>query len=147
LIKVENARWLKFVTAHTAVAYFAKKLKGFQRKRVHLKIVLVDKMREKEKCRGMATQISKRSYRIRLDSKLKPLAFVRVIAHEMIHVNQWLTGKMEDINGNRCQVRWGKKLYNMPMKYSNHPWEKEAYRMDYKLAQSFIDFYTSGWRK
>lgn len=146
LIKIDGARWHQFVILQAAGIYFSKKLKGFQRKRVHVRVVLEKNLRKKEKCRGMAHQNSKRGYIIKLEPTLKPLAMLRCFAHEMIHVNQWLTGKMVDIH-NRGQVQWKNKVYNMPMKYSKHPWEKEAYRYDGRLAQSFIDFYTSGWRK
>ena len=147
LIKIDGARWTQFVVLQAAGLYFSKKLKGFQRKRVRVHVVLERGLKTREKCRGMAHQNSKRGYIIKLEPTLKSLAMLRCFAHEMIHVNQWLTGKMVDMNGWRSQVRWGSKVYNMPMRYSKHPWEKEAYRQDWRLAQSFIDFYTSGWRK
>ena len=146
VLKIGNARWLQFVEIQAAVGFFARKLKGFQRRKVYIQIDLIKGLLKKEHARGMAFQNSDNGYVIRLDNRLKPLAMLSCLAHEMIHVNQWLTGKMVDIN-RRNKVKWGSKVYSMPMSYSKHPWEKEAYRNDRKLAQSFVDFYTSGWRK
>ena len=146
-VRIDNARWTQFLLLRDGVLYFARKLKGFQRQKVRVRVELVKGLQQSEKCRAAAHQNSARSYHVRIDSKLKPLAMIRCLAHEMIHVNQWLTGKMEDLQ-RRYRVRWGKRIYvQNRLRYKDHPWEREAYRHDVKLAQSFIDFHTSGWRK
>lgn len=140
-VRIHNAKWAKHLLLNTAVIYFAKKLSGFARRRVRINVSLVPGLRHREHAKGMAHQNSPLSYQIRLDGGMKFLMLLRCLAHEMIHVNQWLTGKMEDIDG-RTKVRWRRRIYSMPMRYDNHPWEKEAYRHDWRLAQSFINFWT-----
>jgi hypothetical protein len=138
---------MQHLLLNAGVAYFAKKLRGFKGKRIRVKVELLRGLRRKEHCRAAAYQKSAHSYLIRMDNQLKPLAMIRCLAHEMIHINQWLTGKMEDLQ-RRYRVRWGSRIYVQDrLRYKDHPWEKEAYRYDTKLAQSFIDFWTSGWRK
>lgn len=138
IIKLNNGTWLRRALIHSAVGFFSKIL-GFKR-RLRIEISLINKLKQKEHCRGMAHQNSRNGYHIKLDAGLKPLALIRCLAHEMIHVNQWVTGKMEDIN-NRYQVRWGEKLYRSQLAYTKHPWEIEAYKYDKILANKFIAFY------
>lgn len=140
-LRITGGSWAKHVLIHAAGVYFSKKLKGFRGKRVRVSVDLAQGLKRKEHCRGMAHQNSKRGYLIKLDAGLKPLALVRCLAHEMIHVNQWLTGKMEDLN-HRYQVRWGSRFYHPgDLRYNKHPWEIEAYRYDKGLAQNFINFW------
>jgi hypothetical protein len=57
----------------------------------------------------------------------------------MIHVNQWLTGKMEDITKNRYKVRWGARYYTpAKLAYKRHPWEREAHKYEHLLYRSFV---------
>jgi hypothetical protein len=144
-VRIRNARWLQGLMLDAATVYFARKL-GF-RKRVRVTIELVKGLQKREHCRAMAHQNSRHGYYIKIDHMLKPLAMLGCLAHEMIHVRQWLTGKMEDLQ-RRYLVRWGKRIYvQNKIRYKDHPWEREAYRYDTRLAQSFVDFWTSGWRR
>ena len=62
--------------------------------------------------------------------RYSPYGIISTLAHELAHVEQYYTGRMED-DGN--YFRWNGKLYDLvdydtlPYKeYINLPWEKEA---------------------
>ena len=139
-IKIKGTKWDKKVLVWAAASYFAKKLPGFRKKKVKIKIVL--KSMTKLKCRGQASQLTSKSYRILLESGLKARALISTLAHEMIHLNQWLTGKMVDLEGARYRVKWGKRIYKSTLAYRKHPWEIEAHGKEQALAEQFRKFWT-----
>lgn len=136
-LKMKNSTWAKTLLVTHAAEFFAKKLKLPQSKRVIVDVEFVQGLRKREHCRGLARQLTAQKYLIQLERSLKPIAMIRCLAHEMIHVNQWMTGKMEDIN-HRQKVRWGSKVYASGLAYSKHPWEIEAYRWDKVLFRSLV---------
>lgn len=134
-IKTRNAKWLQRLVLHSASVYFAKRL-GITSGQILIECT--SGLRRIEKCRGVAHKRSGRNrYHIQLERSLAPLALVNCLAHEMIHVRQWHSGKMEDIDG-RQKVRWGKRMYTTWMAYEKHPWEIEAYRYAPALARGFL---------
>jgi len=141
-IKIQNTTWQRKALIHAAAVYFAKKLSGFRKNRIKLNIKLQPKMREKEHCRGCAYQDSSRSFRIKLDASLKPISLIKCLAHEMIHIQQWLTGQMEDLFWTRYRVRWGKRVYYPAnLTYSKHPWEIQAHKFEKDLYASWVRFW------
>jgi len=135
-IQLKNAKWLQQVILRQAAAFFAAKL-GLRRGTVLIECVAG--LRRNEKCRGMASRWDdeKNSYHIKLERTLKPQALVNCLAHEMIHVRQWDSGKMEDVDHDRHRVRWGTKFYYGSMAYTRHPWEIQAYRYAPLLVRSW----------
>ena len=145
-LKIVNGSWLNKVLLLNAAEYFAAKLGGFKNKQVTIRLKLISGLKKNKKwnCRGVAFQDSALRYTIFMDRGLKARAMIKVLAHEMIHVNQWLTGKMEDVNENRYKVRWGSRFYSPnKLAYTKHPWEREAYRMEPYLYKSF----TQAWSR
>ena len=72
--------------------------------------------------------------KVRIDNKRSQKQQRIVLAHEMIHVKQYLKGELELIGSKK--VMWKGLIFN----YSdtNHqfsPWEKEAYRTDNLIAK------------
>jgi hypothetical protein len=137
-IMIKGASWQKHVMLHAAGVYFAKKLGMLNKKRTKVVVELVPGMQARLKCRGEAHQNSKKSFRIKLDSALKPMSLVKCLAHEMIHVHQWVSGQMEDLCWTRYRVKWGKRIY-YPAKlaYRKHPWEIQAHKFEDSLYKSF----------
>jgi len=59
---------------------------------------------------------------------------VKVLAHELIHIRQYETGKLSVRDG---RVRWLRKFYtidNIPP-YTQRPWEMEAFSMQNKFSK------------
>ena len=74
-----------------------------------------------------------REFTIDVHNKLTLKDFVTTICHEMVHVKQYARKEMDD-GQNTGRARWKTKTIPMDTKYYDLPWEKEAYRMQDKLA-------------
>ena len=114
--------------------YYAEKLMG---KRLmgtlEINIKLVKNMTEKEGCEGSCiwdeweAKSTPRSYTIELDSSVSLRNILINLAHEMVHVKQWICGEMyEYVDPN--VVRFMKKKVDISnMNYYDFPWEIEAF--------------------
>lgn len=143
-ITITNTSWQRKVLLHNATVYFARKLSGFRKKRIKILIKVVAGLQSIEHCRGMAHRNTPLSFEIRLDSKLKPISLIKCLSHELIHVQQWLTGQMEDLFASRFSVRWGKrKYYPSHLAYDRHPWEIQAHKFEKDLYNSWVKFWKS----
>ena len=140
-LRIHNATWQKRILLTNAVLFFSRHLKGFRKKRLHVTLTLTPRLQVRHKCRGMAVQDTPHSYSICLASELGPLAMVRCLAHEMIHLSQWLTGKMIDLDDSRSRVQWMRRTYSYRLAYRKHPWEIEAYKYDQAVARKFLDLW------
>lgn len=66
--------------------------------------------------------------RVRIDARLNKQQQSRVLAHEMIHVKQFVKGELVMINSQ--QVKWkGRKFWCQKRDQQSAPWEREAYQM------------------
>ena len=74
-----------------------------------------------------------RTFEIEIDSKMGINELVTTICHEMVHVKQYARNEMNDgiVKG---RARWKTKTIPEDTNYWDLPWEKEAYRMEKKLA-------------
>lgn len=71
-----------------------------------------------------------REYEMRVQRGMKLYDVVSTICHEMVHVKQYVRGELSE-TGHRWKSR------TMPsdgLDYMDRPWEKEAFRMEEKLA-------------
>lgn len=142
-IKISNITWQRKALLYAAVVYFSKKLSGFRKSRIKIEIKLVAGLLTKQKYLGAAYRNSSRSFEIRLDASMKPIKLIKCLAHEMIHIQQWLTGQMEDLFKTRYQVRWGKRIYSpAKLAYQKHPWEIQAHKFEKDLYDSWVKFWT-----
>ena len=67
--------------------------------------------------------------------------FITTVAHEMVHVYQWVSGKLRDKLSNIPSIEgyrqyWKGKDYTN-IAYRKLPYEKEAYRMQEQLLRKF----------
>ena len=60
--------------------------------------------------------------------------FVTTVAHEMVHAKQYYRKEMDGES-----MRWKKAKVKEGTNYWDLPWEKEAYRLQDKLAQKIWD--------
>jgi hypothetical protein len=71
-------------------------------------------------------------FRISIDKRLNKAQRLNVLAHEMIHVRQYLSGDLEVIDG---KMVWKGKTYPFAHRDPRKlPWEGEAHRYDQYLA-------------
>ena len=84
-------------------------------------------------------QDTNREFEIELDRKIGIKEMVQALCHEMVHVKQYARNEMNDgiVKG---RARWKTKYINMDTNYWDLPWEKEAYRMEKKLADAIWEF-------
>lgn len=70
----------------------------------------------------------------------KPMQ-IKTLAHEMVHVMQWATGKMKDMWRTDAVKYSGKYYYtsteNLDVDYYYWPWEVEAYGLETGLYEDF----------
>jgi hypothetical protein len=84
---------------------------------------------------GFAMDADDNEYEITIDSKQTPRQMIHTLLHELVHVNQYVTGRLVSGEG-RKPNRWlGKPNYD---DYANQPWEIEAYDLDKKMMRNFI---------
>jgi hypothetical protein len=76
---------------------------------------------------------SDRDYEIELANHLDIRDLMVTLAHEMVHVKQYVRKEMD------CEsaTRWKTNSVAEDTPYYDLPWEKEAYRMQVKLAKSY----------
>ncbi len=68
-----------------------------------------------------------REFTIDLDSSISIRDILTNLAHEMVHVKQWVKGEMYEYS-NSNTVRFMKKKYDVnDMDYYDYPWEIEAF--------------------
>jgi len=70
---------------------------------------------------------SPREFTIELDSTINIRDILINLAHEMVHVKQWVRDEMYEY-AHPNKVRWMKKTYDMSeMDYYDYPWEIDAF--------------------
>lgn len=79
-------------------------------------------------------QDTNREFEIECSKDLSLKDLVTTICHEMVHVKQYARKEMSD-NG----FTWKRKKISDKTSYWDLPWEKEAYKMQDKLAQMVWD--------
>lgn len=75
-----------------------------------------------------------KEFEIEVSKDLSLKDFVTTICHEMVHVKQYYRKEMDGET-----MRWKRKTLSENTNYYELPWEKEAYRMQDKLAQLVWD--------
>ena len=84
---------------------------------------------------GFCMEEDKNRFEIEIDKKLSIKDMVTALCHEMVHVKQF--ARKEMVDGVETGVaRWKSKTIPLDTNYWDLPWEKEAYRMEKKLANS-----------
>jgi hypothetical protein len=98
-------------------------------KNLEIDIKLDPRLSEKTGCEGFCLQVDDRQYELEIDSNLGLRDFVTTIVHEMVHVKQGVRGELRELMGKQY---WKGRVCNK--EYMEQPWEKEAYRLQDKLA-------------
>ena len=114
-------------------------------KNIYLDIKLTKGLKQKEKAYGYCHIVDynlsrPREFCIELDASMK-YDFGDILtwlAHEMVHLKQFVRGELCDYETGR--VQWKTRTFGR-VDYDNQPWEKEAYRLENKLYEEFAEWY------
>jgi hypothetical protein len=75
-----------------------------------------------------------KEFTIEISKNLTLKEFITTLCHEMVHVKQYYRKEMDGVT-----MRWKKGVVKKDTGYYDLPWEKEAYRIQDKLAQEVWD--------
>ena len=131
LIQVNGGNKFQKEIAHKVVGFMIKELLP----RVRTLEITVNIKKIKGDAVGYCMmEDTNREFEIECSKELTLKDFVTTLCHEMIHVKQYYRKEMTDTS-----MRWKKKVVPETTKYFDLPWEKEAYRLQDKLAQKVWD--------
>ena len=78
----------------------------------------------------------KKEYEIEVDKNLRLFDFVTTLCHELIHLKQYVRNELVDLN---CRhIKWKGKKFRAH-DYDNAPWEKEANKLEVRLAKECFE--------
>ena len=129
-----------------AVSFYGEVLLGKRMaKNIYIDIKLTKDLKEKEKaygyCHIVDDNLNKpREFMIELDTSMKhPFDQILTwLAHEMVHVKQFVRKELWDYETGR--VQWKSRSFGR-VHYNDQPWEKEAYRLEGELYKMFEECY------
>ncbi len=123
---------------HEAVPFFVEKL-IHPRTRDVLELSFVrEDMEEDGLCEYEYDNITPRSFLIELSKKLKGDEFIKTIAHELVHVKQYVRGELKERYKPTSHLLWCNEIVECTEKnYFDAPWEVEAREMEEKLFDLF----------
>lgn len=85
-------------------------------------------------CEYNDSNINPRSFTIELDKNLTGSELIKTIAHEMVHVKQYVKGELKERYKPRYHHLWyNKKVTVNDNNYNDVPWEVEARNFEIKL--------------
>ena len=123
-----------------AVPFFVQKLIGYRTQSVlELSFVRTD-MEECGMCEYEYSNISPRSFIIEIGKKVKGDEFIKTIAHELVHVKQYVKGELKERYTPRSHLLWHNKVVEVTEdSYYSAPWEIEARELEQKLFLLFVN--------
>jgi len=118
-----------------SVMFASKVLMSRIRKPVYINIRTIRKLAEKQGVYGDCMDEGDREFTIRIDVSLPLEEMISTILHEMVHVYQYVSGKLK--------YKWihevvlEKRVYHWDMDYDNRPWEIEAHQKEKELKELY----------
>ena len=114
-------------------------------KNIYLDIKLTKNLKKKEGAYGYCHIVDDslarpREFLIELDASMR-YKFDQILtwlAHEMVHLKQFVRGELCDYESGR--VQWKSRTFGR-VHYDDQPWEKEAYRLEDELYEMFEEEY------
>lgn len=116
-----------------AVKHFAKQL-GIGRLKLNIQVrlhdgILLNSIAEARDSEGLCEPIDNRNFIIDVATWGD---WITTLAHEMVHVKQFARGELDF-----AMCYWKSSRVSENMEYWIQPWEKEARRLQHKLAVAF----------
>lgn len=78
-------------------------------------------------------------FSIRLDSAMHHQALIKALAHEMVHVKQYVAGDLRDAGHKKVIWKGEKRIFDGHT-YWDSPWEIEAYGREIGLLEHFVRY-------
>jgi len=103
-------------------------------KNVFVEVQLKKDLHDREGHYGVMDEDDDRWYVLELDSSQCIKDFVVTLCHEMVHVKQYAR---RELIQRHDHYRWRKTRMSKDVAYFDRPWEKEAYELENKLAETF----------
>lgn len=89
-------------------------------------------MKEEIGAYGMAARLRDKVFIMDLDSRLSMEKLIEVVAHEMVHIKQFVRGQL--ITKGRSVFWLGQKVLRSKVHYYDQPWEKDAWSKEKLLS-------------
>jgi len=145
--RTQNKKLVETLT--TASYWYCAKLLGIRMvnsPNLDVDIRLTRNLKEKENVYGYCHIIGNlgrpKEFCIELDGSTEHdmVQLLTWLAHEFVHLKQFFRIELYDLTDGTTQ--WKTKRYKSnKVTYLNSPWEKEAYRLENKLADEFLESY------
>jgi hypothetical protein len=82
--------------------------------------------------------IRPREFDLEINTRMQDRRFILTLAHEMVHVRQYVTKDVEELFRPKYAKRWKGELIDInAVKYWDQPWEIEAHEKEKPLAEAF----------
>lgn len=129
----------KVMLLYKTVKFYAKYLK-INNAKYTLYVCSAPHLRKTDGNYGIASKTGHREISVAVDSKLQLPRILLTLAHEMVHVKQFIKGhyRSEPSRNGKLKKFWLGKQYSV--EYSKRPWEIEAFRRENELFFALIDF-------
>lgn len=89
-------------------------------------------------CEIADDNIRPREFTIYLAHDLSSRILIRILAHELIHIKQFVRNEMFDYARSEYLSRWKGKTINIErLEYRNIPWEREALKLEGPLTKAY----------
>ena len=119
-----------------SIAFAFQQLMPRMRKPIYINIRPIRKLTQKQGVYGDCMDEDDREFTIRIDVSIPLEEMVSTILHEMVHVQQYVTGRMKQRWSD--EIIFNKVVYRSDMLYDDRPWEIEAHSIEKQLAEKYF---------
>lgn len=81
---------------------------------------------------GYCMSSTNRKFHLELRKNMSLYDLISTVCHEMVHVKQYCRGELKDDMWGYQQ--WKSKKFKEDLEYMDQPWEKEAFKLEKRLA-------------
>lgn len=111
-------------------------------RKINIEVQIVDNLSQTERVHGDCCQCGVDDpdidYIIRLNLNESYHFMLTILAHEMVHLKQYVRRELILYSGDTQGARW-KGVYCSEYDYANAPWEKEADERELELYMAFFE--------
>ncbi len=131
---------------HRVIRWAGKRLKIDQYKNpIYIEFIFVRNLFEKQGAKGISCweddNYRPREFSIEIDSMMSRDDTISTIIHEMVHVQQFAKGRMQDLLKCYSKKKWcGSIIDTSEMEYKSYPWEIEAYDLEWRYFEEYNEF-------
>lgn len=104
---------------------------------LNIKIKFIDDLDSEGYCESLDSDedFSSLDYKIEIKNELNPVCKLIVLAHEIVHVKQYLMGELD------ASHRVWRGLDVGLLEYDDQPWEKEAHKLEMSVYGDYVTSY------